>query len=116
MDKTSNDFWTTDLQRNLFPANYSFVPNTTDIFEWELALMETKRLAPSELVERSAFFAKIGDAETVHYQLCSFNDANIHSDKSISTQSFFKARQFSTGYGIHGLFPYRGKFHPQLVK
>jgi hypothetical protein len=31
-------------------------------------------------------------------------------------KTFFQANQFKTGYATHGLFPYRGKFHPQMVK
>ncbi|MGC8887738.1 MAG: DNA methyltransferase [Verrucomicrobiia bacterium] len=32
------------------------------------------------------------------------------------TKSYFKEGNFSTGYATHELFPYRGKFHPQLIK
>jgi hypothetical protein len=32
------------------------------------------------------------------------------------TQAYFEEGKFSTGYATHGLFPYRGKFHPQLIK
>lgn len=110
------DFWSSHLKDKLFPKGYSFVPNTSEIFEWELALMEMARLSSTELIERSAFFSHVAGKPTFHYQLCSFNDTRIHQDKSIATQSFFKARQFSTGYATHGLFPYRGKFHPQLIK
>lgn len=78
--------------------------------------MEMMRLSRTELIERSAYFSFIGKHPTMHYQLCSFNDTSIHHDKTIATQAFFKAQQFSTGYATHGLFPYRGKFHPQLVK
>jgi SAM-dependent methyltransferase len=109
-------FWHSQLKGKLFPESHSFVPNTTEIFEWELAFMEMARLCPEELIERSAFFSHIAGKPTFHHQLCSVSDASIHEDKSIATQSFFKARQFSTGYATHGLFPYRGKFHPQLVK
>jgi hypothetical protein len=31
-------------------------------------------------------------------------------------RQFFERNQFRTGYATHGLFPYRGKFHPQMVK
>lgn len=108
--------WQVDLKNKLFPPDYEFVPNITDIFEWELALMERTCLSPEELVERSALFSRIGKQETNHYRLCLFNDTASHKHKNIVTQSHFKARQFSAGYGVDGLFPYRGKFHPQLAK
>lgn len=34
----------------------------------------------------------------------------------MQTQAYFEDGKFSTGYATHGLFPYRGKFHPQLIK
>jgi tRNA G10 N-methylase Trm11 len=115
-DVLSEDFWSSQLKNKLFPESYSLVPNTSEIFEWELAFMEMMRLSPEELIERSAFFSHVDGELTTHYKLCSSNDTSLHEDKSIATQSFFNARQFSTGYATHGLFPYRGKFHPQLVK
>ena len=108
--------WQVDLKKEFFPPDYEFVPNITDIFEWELALMELTCLSAEELVERSALFSRIGKQETNHFRLCLFNDTARHKDKNIVTQSHFKARQFSAGYGVDGLFPYRGKFHPQLAK
>lgn len=110
------DCWQADLQSHLFPPTYEFVPNTTEIFEWELALMESTLLSPEELVARGAYFARINGQETHHYRLCLSNAAAIHKGKSIATQSHFKAGQFSAGYGVDGLFPYRGKFHAQLAK
>lgn len=115
-DALPDNYWSQYLKDNLFPQDYSFVPNTSEIFEWELAFMEMVRLSRTELIERSAYFSFIGKHPTMHYQLCSFNDTSIHHDKNIATQAFFKAQRFSTGYATHGLFPYRGKFHPQLVK
>src|SRR3982751_2288826 len=109
MGKTlPENLWASQLKDKLFPKSYSFVPNTSEIFEWELAFLEMARLSPEELIERSAIFSHIDARPTVHYQICSFNDTSLHHDKSIATQSFFKARQFSTGYATHGLFPYRG--------
>lgn len=108
--------WHVDFKNMLFPADHEFVPNITEIFEWELAFMERKRLSPKEMVERSAMFSWIGKQQTNHYRLCLFNDTASHKHKNIVTQAHFKARRFSAGYGVDGLFPYRGKFHPQLAK
>src|SRR3990172_7852151 len=33
-----------------------------------------------------------------------------------SRKDFFAANVFAVGYATHGLFPYRGKFHPQMIK
>ena len=40
----------------------------------------------------------------------------LTNNQSVVTKSYFRSRLFSTGYATHGLFPYRGKFHPQLIK
>jgi ubiquinone/menaquinone biosynthesis C-methylase UbiE len=40
----------------------------------------------------------------------------VWEGRSAITKSYFKEGNFSTGYATHGLFPYRGKFHPQLIK
>lgn len=115
-DVLPDNYWSQHLKDKLFPKDYSFVPNTSEIFEWELAYMEMMRLSRAELIARSAYFSFIDKTPTMHYQLCSFNDTGIHHDRNIATQAFFQAQRFSTGYATHGLFPYRGKFHPQLVK
>jgi hypothetical protein len=48
--------------------------------------------------------------------ICSNNSPLTWEGRSEITKSYFKEGSFSTGYATHGLFPYRGKFHPQLIK
>ena len=31
-------------------------------------------------------------------------------------RDYFEESWFSVGYSTHGLFPYPGKFHPQMIK
>ena len=40
----------------------------------------------------------------------------VTKSRSSATNSYFKSGLFSTGYATHSLFPYHGKFHPQLIK
>jgi DNA modification methylase len=54
--------------------------------------------------------------ETNHYKIGKAASLDIYNNKSIRTRSFFSKGRFSTGYALHSLFPYRGKFHAQLVK
>lgn len=108
--------WHTDLKSLLFPARFELVPNTTEVFEWQLARMESKILSPQELIARGAYFSRINDQETIHYRLCLSNTLATRKGKSLAAKSHFKAKQFSAGYGVDGLFPYRGKFHAQLAK
>ena len=101
----------------IFPPNYELVPNTHELFAADLAYGEYLSLPPDELIKRSAFFAHIDGKPTLHFQLCLGSPLEeIRAGKTIWVKSFFQANRFSTGYATHSLFPYRGKFHPQLIK
>lgn len=105
-----------DLVKELFPEGYELLPGTNQIYEFEFALGEYRSLSLSELVARSAYFHKVNGQETNHYRICA--DSALHMDESSSARlkSFFQVYRFKTSYATHGLFPYRGKFHPQLIK
>lgn len=100
----------------LLPDEYKLLPNTSELFELELAFYEYKFLAKDEIIRRGAFFKSIDGIPTQHYIICSNNSPLIWEGRSEITKSYFKEGNFSTGYATHGLFPYRGKFHPQLIK
>jgi len=102
------------LPERLLPPDMELLPHTYEIFELELALAEIKTLRPAELVARSAFLKRVNGDVTHHYEVCSATPENTSS--SIRTRSFFQKNRFGTGYGVHSLFPYRGKFHPQLIR
>ncbi|MDA1061093.1 MAG: hypothetical protein O3B47_04860, partial [bacterium] len=85
-------------------------------FELELAYLEYKSLSGEQLLERTAYIKSVDNKFSKHFLLHSKNSEKIHSDRSSATQAYFEEGQFSTGYATHGLFPYRGKFHPQLIK
>ncbi len=73
------------------------LPSVTQIFQLELAWMETQVLDLYELKERSAFFQTIDEIPTRHYLL-------------------FEKDKISTGYAVHDLYPSRARLHPQIVK
>lgn len=100
----------------LFPKDYELLPNTSELFELEFAFYESKFLSKSEIIERGGYFKSIDGELTQHYLICSNNSPLIWKGRSEITKSYFKDGTFSTGYATHGLFPYRGKFHPQLIK
>jgi len=100
----------------LFPKGYEILPNTTELFELEFAFYESNILSKEEIIKRGAFFKSIDNEFTNHYIICSNNSPLIWKGRSEITQTYFKEGNFSTGYATHGLFPYRGKFHPQLIK
>ena len=100
----------------LLPTEYELLPNTSELFELEFAFYEYKFLTKREIIHRGAFFKSIDGIPTNHYLICSSNTPLIWQGRSETTRAYFKEGNFSTGYATHGLFPYRGKFHPQLIK
>lgn len=110
------NFFSNSLLVELIPPKYQLMPNVDDIFELEFALGELNLLNDNELIERSAFIGKVNGTDTNHYKIGMGANLDIYNNKSIRTRSHFSKGRFSTGYALHSLFPYRGKFHAQLVK
>ena len=107
----------TPLIENLFDRNYQLINGTDDIFELDLALWESEILSRKELVNRSAYFKLVDGIETTHHKTCDLqNLEEVHKNSSFRTKVFFLDGKYSTGYATHSLFPYRGKFHPQLIR
>ena len=105
------------LIEKLFPKNYQLIDGTDEIFELDLALWEYDVLSKEELINRSAYFKLIDNKETTHFKTCNLqNLEEIHKNSSFRTKMFFLDGKYSTGYATHSLFPYRGKFHPQLIR
>jgi len=100
----------------LLPKEYQLLPNASELFELEFAFCEYKFLTKNEILHRGAFFKSVAGIPTNHYVICSHNNPLIWERRSEITKAYFREGNFSTGYATHGLFPYRGKFHPQLVK
>lgn len=104
----------TDVESKVLPLGYELLPGLNSIYELELALSEARTLSKDELVQRGAYFARIDGRETNHYRLCS---APLQvGNNSFRLRAFFEVFRYKTSYATHGLFPYRGKFHPQLIK
>lgn len=105
-----------DLGTELFPPSRKLVPDLSDIYELELAFHEHLMLTDEELLKNSAYFASVGDVCTRHFLMCTGSPLRLPDHSSSRLKSFFEKNIFRTGYATHGLFPYRGKFHPQMVK
>ena len=107
----------TFLLDKLFNKNHQLVDGTDEIFELDLALWEYEILSKKNLINRSAYFKSIEGKETTHFKMCNLqNLEEIHKNSSFKTKVFFLNGKYSTGYATHSLFPYRGKFHPQLIR
>ena len=100
----------------LFPPHRQLIPDIDDYYELELAFYEDQLLNDAELLRNSAYFAKVHDKYTRHYLMCTGESLRLPDHSSSRLKSFFEKNIFRTGYGTHGLFPYRGKFHPQMIK
>jgi hypothetical protein len=112
----SEIFNTQKFVEKVFSKDLVLLDTVNELFELELAWLESKTLSKEELIDRSAFFKFVNGKPTNHYKLCQSFNGHMSMDRSEQTQSYFMEGKFSTGYATHGLFPYRGKFHPQLVK
>ena len=110
------DVLTQDLKEKLFSPKYQLLPNLDDVYELELAFYENQILSDKELVRNGAYFARVGDTFTRHFLMCTGKPLKLPMHSSARLRSFFEKNLFRTGYATHGLFPYRGKFHPQMIK
>ncbi|NOZ72241.1 MAG: hypothetical protein GXP38_10065 [Chloroflexi bacterium] len=99
----------------LFPDGFELIPQLNELYELRLALLEARNLSPREVLERGAYFRSVHGNLTYHFLLCSGAPLQI-TTAGDRRRNFFQTNQFKTGYATHGLFPYRGKFHPQMVK
>jgi len=105
------------ITEKLFPKSYQLIDGTDEIFELNFALWEYENLNKENLIRRSAYFKSIEGEPTIHYQTCNLqNLEEIHRNSSLRTKAFFLNGKYSTGYATHSLFPYRGKFHPQMIR
>ena len=100
----------------LFPAHLELVPQLNEVYELELAYFESRVLEDEAIIRNGAYFARVGDTFTRHFLMCSGEPVRLPQHSSSRLRSFFQTNQFKTGYASHGLFPYRGKFHPQMIK
>ncbi len=101
---------------SLFNQNVELLPSVDELFELELAYMEFNSLPEKDLLERLAYFKSINNESTKHFLMYKQPVNLLTNDRSEKTKNYFENGVFSTGYATHGLFPYRGKFHPQLIK
>ena len=100
----------------LFNNEVELLPSVTELFEYELAYLEYKTLNKNEYIERTAYGKSLKSKQSLHFLKYSEIPESLSESRSAATSSYFKNGLFSTGYATHSLFPYRGKFHPQLIK
>ena len=105
-----------NIEDHLFPPNRELLPNLGDVYELHLAFYENLLLSDTELLRNGAYFAKVGEKYTQHFLMCAGEPVRLPDHSSSRLKSFFNENIFRTGYATHGLFPYRGKFHPQMIK
>jgi SAM-dependent methyltransferase len=100
----------------LFPDGHKLIPGIREVYELHLAWMEARTLEPDRLLEQAAYFWSIDARPTRHFLTCVGESLQLPDFSSSRLKSFFATNSFRTGYATHGLFPYRGKFHPQMVR
>lgn len=110
------DILSRGVRESLFSKHLELVPQLNEVYELELAYYESKILTDEEIIRNGAYFARVGNTLTRHFLVCSGEPVRLPQHSSSRLRSFFQTNQFKTGYATHGLFPYRGKFHPQMIK
>lgn len=104
------------MYHRLFPSHLEITPQLNEVYELALAFYESQILNDDELVKNGAYFARVGKKFSKHFLMCTGEPVRLPKHSSSRLKSFFTKNQFRTGYATHGLFPYRGKFHPQMIK
>ncbi|MBW1717669.1 MAG: hypothetical protein JRJ77_17965 [Deltaproteobacteria bacterium] len=104
------------MVKSLLPDNLELVPQLNEVYELELAFYESQILSEEEILRNGAYFASVNGQSTRHFLICQGEPLKLADHSSSRLKSFFKTNQFKTGYATNGLFPYRGKFHPQMIK
>ncbi len=100
----------------LFNGDVELLPSVTELFELELAYLEYKILEPEKYLERTAYAKSYKGKNSLHFLMYSDISEEVNKQRTKTASSYFENGIFSTGYATHSLFPYRGKFHPQLIK
>ncbi len=106
----------TSAVNKLFDNKVELLPSVTELFELELAYLEFNILDKEEYLERTAYAKSYKGKESLHYLRYSQIPQGVKKNRTTTANTYFENGVFSTGYATHSLFPYRGKFHPQLVK
>ncbi len=116
MANNKNFYNVPSLLQNLFEREVELLPSVNELFELELAYLEYYSMNENNFLNRTAYFKSRNNQYSKHYLMYNtFPDA-LNEERSAATKNYFENGKFSTGYSTHGLFPYRGKFHPQLIK
>ena len=113
--KGGTRIYDTSITEVLFPKDYELLPQVVQRYELDLAYGELRCLSEDELIKRSGYFKSICGRPTNHFRICQRRPVQVDPDLK-HRQNFFDANAYGVGYATHGLFPYRGKFHPQMIK
>lgn len=100
----------------LLPPGCEISPELNEIYELRLAMLEARLLSKDELIQRGAYFVAVEGHPTNHVLICTGSGVRLPRDSSARLRSFVGTHRLKSSYATHGLFPYRGKFHPQMVK
>jgi len=116
MIEEKNYYSLPSLLQKLFDRKVELLPSVDELFELELAYFEYNCLPEDILLDRLAYFKSIDSKFTHHFLMYNHQTKALTDNRAQNTKTYFETGLFSTGYATHGLFPYRGKFHPQLIK
>jgi len=105
-----------DPLAEIFPGDVLLSSELNEVYELQLAKLELSVLSRKEIVERGAYFLSVGQTPTNHCRICTGGAVQLPREAGGRLKSFLSTHHFKSSYATHGLFPYRGKFHPQMIK
>jgi hypothetical protein len=77
------------LRDLLFPEHLELLPQVNEVYEFELALYESRVLSEEEIICNGAYFARVRDTLTRHFLMCSGEPVRLPRHSSSRLRSFF---------------------------
>ncbi|MDH5402815.1 MAG: site-specific DNA-methyltransferase [Candidatus Heimdallarchaeota archaeon] len=96
-------------------SDFQYIPYISQRYEYELANLEYNSIKDSEKIKRLAYFKEFSGEETLHHEFCDQTN-KIPITLSKNKIQYFKKNKYAVGYGVNGLYPYKGKFHGQMIR
>lgn len=88
-----------------------YMPTTNQ--EYEIILAK-KEIHFCQHYRDYAYYKSFNGQISDLYNLCQYNV--MSQTIKGSAKEYFEDNQYKLGYATHGLYPYRGKFHPQMAR
>jgi hypothetical protein len=80
----------------ILPKGYKLVPGVDEVYELQLAYLESKLLSPDAILSRGAFFESVGSNVSRHFAMCTGQSLKLPDHSSSRLRHFFENNIFKT--------------------